>query len=632
MRFGGSPAAGTPANHGIGRGMSAGVIRLAGKERRPLTRAPHATARVKAFRRARWHTGLVRSLRILLPLCALGTLSLYFVQAGLSLALGQRGIKSDAVEITSKDLKMVNPKYDGFTDDNGRYVVSAKAAKQSLKHTDYVDLDAVTAHLTQPDSSWANLVSDKGRYWINTQKLRLTGNIHITTSDGMKANLRTADLETKTRLVTSNQPVEVLTPNGTVRSDRMELNSGERHIFFRDNVVARLTPPAGEPQPGAEKKQEKATHTSAFAAATNGSNGPIDISSAVLEIRDNDKLAIFSGGVKAVQAGSTLTAGVMRVTYSGNAGFSGSGSQQAAAGATAAPTPSEVQKLEAEDNVVIADTAGRKATAARSLYDRKAQTMTLSGQVIVSQSGSVLSGDTMIVDLATNVTHFPPGTRIKGHFAGSAEQPAAAGSDTVAQAKAAAATVAAAAPDDLATAAGSQISSMMQNDGAATDIEANQLDVDDTKGLAIFRGDVIATRSGHQIKAQEMQVAYDGGGDDSAVPGSGNLRRIDAKTKIVVSSASNQVVTGDWLQFDAKTQVITIGGNVVVSQAGNVIKGEKLVVDLASGRSHFEVSKEQQAAGKTRVKMLITRGGDIVKSLQSQAGGGAGLPPQPPSQ
>jgi lipopolysaccharide export system protein LptA len=58
---------------------------------------------------------------------------------------------------------------------------------------------------------------------------------------------------------------------------------------------------------------------------------------------------------------------------------------------------------------------------------------------------------------------------------------------------------------------------------------------------------------------------------------------------------------------------------VVVSQGKNVIKGEKLVVDLKTGQSHFETGDAAATPGvsKQRVKMLIDRARKTVEELRS---------------
>ena len=50
---------------------------------------------------------------------------------------------------------------------------------------------------------------------------------------------------------------------------------------------------------------------------------------------------------------------------------------------------------------------------------------------------------------------------------------------------------------------------------------------------------------------------------------------------------------------------MTIGGNVVLTQGENVIKGDRLVIDLKTGRSRFEHTGDPATGKRPRVKGLF---------------------------
>ena len=51
----------------------------------------------------------------------------------------------------------------------------------------------------------------------------------------------------------------------------------------------------------------------------------------------------------------------------------------------------------------------------------------------------------------------------------------------------------------------------------------------------------------------------------------------------MVVTQKDQTATGDLGLFDMKTNTVTLTGNVVMTQGQNVLRGERLVVDLTSG-------------------------------------------------
>ena len=62
----------------------------------------------------------------------------------------------------------------------------------------------------------------------------------------------------------------------------------------------------------------------------------------------------------------------------------------------------------------------------------------------------------------------------------------------------------------------------------------------------------------------------------------------------MVVTQKEQTATGDLGMFDMKTNTVTLTGNVVMTQGKNVLRGDRLVVDLTSGVSRVESGKNGQ--------------------------------------
>ena len=155
--------------------------------------------------------------------------------------------------------------------------------------------------------------------------------------------------------------------------------------------------------------------------------------------------------------------------------------------------------------------------------------------------------------------------------------------------------------------AGNQFGGFATDPNAPINIEADSLDVDDRSKTAVFNGNVLATQGDFQMRSQALQVFYAGqagGGTQQAAtadPGAGaQLSRLRASGGVKISSAKDQRATADWAIFEVQKQQITIGGNVVVSQGLNVMRGDKLVVDLKTGRSRFETPGKGKKPGRVR--------------------------------
>ena len=80
--------------------------------------------------------------------------------------------------------------------------------------------------------------------------------------------------------------------------------------------------------------------------------------------------------------------------------------------------------------------------------------------------------------------------------------------------------------------------------------------------------------------------------------GSSSIRRLEAKGTVVVTQ-KDQVVTGETAIFDTKANLITMAGGVVLTQCKNVLRGDRLLVDMTTGVSRVE-SESGQGPGRVR--------------------------------
>jgi lipopolysaccharide export system protein LptA len=131
-------------------------------------------------------------------------------------------------------------------------------------------------------------------------------------------------------------------------------------------------------------------------------------------------------------------------------------------------------------------------------------------------------------------------------------------------------------------------------------IEADNLELRDKDKIATFTGNVQVTQGDTQLKARQLVVHYEGTGADAQPGAQGQIRRLEARGNVAVRQ-KDQVATGDAATFDMRSNTVTISGNVTLTQGRNVLKGERVVVDLKNGVSRIE-------AGSQRVQGLFVPG------------------------
>jgi lipopolysaccharide export system protein LptA len=149
---------------------------------------------------------------------------------------------------------------------------------------------------------------------------------------------------------------------------------------------------------------------------------PLKISSASLEVRDKDKVATFSGDVHLVQGDTTLRSKTLVVFYDDESdaakqdaakqdGASKPDAQKPAkppagaanANADAAPISQQIRRVEAKGGVLVTQKE-QSATGESGIFDMQANTVTLLGNVVISQGQNVVRGDRLTVDLTSGVS------------------------------------------------------------------------------------------------------------------------------------------------------------------------------------------------------------------------------------
>jgi lipopolysaccharide export system protein LptA len=122
-------------------------------------------------------------------------------------------------------------------------------------------------------------------------------------------------------------------------------------------------------------------------------------------------------------------------------------------------------------------------------------------------------------------------------------------------------------------------------------IEADRLEVRDPEKLAIYSGNVKVRQGETLLEAPELLVFYTGEATAQGAPGS-KVARIEAGPSVVVSSA-DQTASGSRAVLDMVQDLITMSGNVVLTQGPNIVRGERLVVNLKTKQGRMEGGRVQ---------------------------------------
>jgi len=124
---------------------------------------------------------------------------------------------------------------------------------------------------------------------------------------------------------------------------------------------------------------------------------PVQIEAASLEVRDKNKMATFSGNVQVVQGDTTMKCQRLVVFYGEEVGIAQNGNPPPKPGGNAKKNPQNIRRIEARGGVTVV-TKDQNASGDLGVYDLLAKTITLTGNVVVSQGQNVIHGERVVVD------------------------------------------------------------------------------------------------------------------------------------------------------------------------------------------------------------------------------------------
>jgi lipopolysaccharide export system protein LptA len=112
---------------------------------------------------------------------------------------------------------------------------------------------------------------------------------------------------------------------------------------------------------------------------------------------------------------------------------------------------------------------------------------------------------------------------------------------------------------------------------APIDVAADRIEVQDRSDRAVFAGNVHVRQAALTLDTARLTVAY-------SSTGGVQIRRLDASGGVTVRSPS-ETARGNFGIYDLDRKMITLVGAVQLNRGGSQINGQRLTIDLNSGRA-----------------------------------------------
>lgn len=174
--------------------------------------------------------------------------------------------------------------------------------------------------------------------------------------------------------------------------------------------------PAQQSAPAPKRQPSQAAAPSGPSGPPNALQGfsqnrdqPVNIKADELTVHDKDKRAVFSGDVHLVQGDTDMRTARLVVFYDDSpppADPAAASGKNANASAQITPQQNQqIKRVEAKGNVIVVkkqkDQKDQTATGNEGIFDMRANTVTMLGNVHISQGDSFLVGDNLTVNMTT---------------------------------------------------------------------------------------------------------------------------------------------------------------------------------------------------------------------------------------
>lgn len=114
---------------------------------------------------------------------------------------------------------------------------------------------------------------------------------------------------------------------------------------------------------------------------------------------------------------------------------------------------------------------------------------------------------------------------------------------------------------------------------APVEVESGTLSVDQGTGAAVFAGGVTVGQGDLRLQAAEVEVRYDQAG--------GRIARLLASGGVTLATPTEAAEAAE-ADYDLVAGTLTMTGDVLLTQGGNAISAERMVVDLGTGTARME--------------------------------------------
>lgn len=202
------------------------------------------------------YSRVVAVLKVGLPLVALAMLSALFFGQGETPSDDGLVFSQGDVEALGSGLRIMNPTFTGTTSSNDRFRFTAAQVTPDKAPPERADISELAGEVTLAGGPVITVRAATGDLHIPTQRLDMTGDVELDTSDGYRVRAPKLTLDLKSGSMLAGDRVETEGPLGTIDSGSLRIaptgdpatggGDDRRRFSFGNGVRVLYVPPTAE--------------------------------------------------------------------------------------------------------------------------------------------------------------------------------------------------------------------------------------------------------------------------------------------------------------------------------------------------------------------------------------------------
>jgi lipopolysaccharide export system protein LptA len=137
---------------------------------------------------------------------------------------------------------------------------------------------------------------------------------------------------------------------------------------------------------------------------------------------------------------------------------------------------------------------------------------------------------------------------------------------------------------------------LIQYEPGSIVVRSDSFEIDNTRHVVIFTGNVEAVRDDININCQKIELYYENlAGDDEPEKGRSRVLEIIATDQVVLSRPDGGTATAEKAVYYQNEEKVVLTGKPVIKQGADFMEGSKITLFLKEGKSLVESSEDSKA-------------------------------------